>query len=64
MGGRQKSAAVESSGAMAFGEGLYFREVGEGTRVLKEGRYVGHHGRTGSLMLMTSQGVKRGTGFR
>ena len=50
--------------AIAFGERLYFREVGEGTRVLKEGRYVGHHGRTGSLMLMTSQGVKRGIGFR
>ena len=25
---------------------------------------MGHHGRTGSLMLMTSQGVKRGIGFR
>ena len=50
--------------AIAFGERLYFREVGEGTRVLKEGRYVGHHGCTGSLMLMTSQGVKRGIGFR
>ena len=37
--------------AIAFGERLYFREVGEGTRVLKEGRYVGHHGRTGSLAL-------------
>ena len=50
--------------AIAFGERLYFREVGEGTRVLKEGRYVGHHGRTGSLMLITPEGVKRGTGFR
>jgi len=37
--------------AIAFGERLYFREVGKGTRVLKEGRYVGHHGRTGSLAL-------------
>eukprot|EP00435_Cladocopium_sp_Y103_P007713 s12_g2.t1 len=26
--------------AIAFGERLYFREVGEGTRVLKEGRYA------------------------
>ena len=38
--------------AIAFGERPFFREVGEGVRVLKEGRYVGHHGRTGSLMLM------------
>ena len=59
---------MESSGgrkpAIAFGERLYFWEVREGTRVLKEGRYVGHHGHTGSLMLITPEGVKRGTGFR
>lgn len=50
--------------AIMFGERLYFREVGEKTRVLKEGRYVGRHGRTGSLLLMTADGVKRGVGFR
>ena len=58
--GWQNSAEARRSGkqwrkpAIAFGERLFFREVGEGVRVLKEGRYVGHHGRTGSLMLMTS----------
>ena len=29
-----------------------------------EGRYLGHHGRTGSLLVMTEQGVLRGTGAR
>ena len=50
--------------AIAFGERLYFREVGEGVRVLKEGRYVGHHGRTGSILVMTADGARRGTGIR
>ena len=50
--------------AIAFGERLYFREVGEGVRILKEGRYVGHHGRTGSILVMTADGVRRGTGIR
>jgi len=50
--------------AIAFGERLYFKEVGESVRILKDGRYIGHHGRTGSLLLMTSEGVKRGVGFR
>ena len=49
---------------IAFGERLYLREVGEGVRVLKEGRYVGHHGRTGSILVMTTDGVRRGTGIR
>ena len=50
--------------AAAFGERLYFREVGEGVRVLKVGRYIGHHGRTGALLVMTEDGVKKGTGVR
>ena len=50
--------------AIAFGERLYFREVGEGVRILKEGRYVGHHGRTGSILVTTADGVRRGTGIR
>ena len=50
--------------AIAFGERLYFREVGEGVRILKEGRYVGHHGRTGSILVMMADGVRRGTGIR
>ena len=50
--------------AIAFGERLYYREVGEGVRQLQVGRYIGHHGRTGSLLVMTDSGVKRGTGIR
>ena len=50
--------------AIAFGERLYCREVGEGVRILKEGRYVGHHGRTGSILVMTADGVRRGAGIR
>ena len=29
-----------------------------------EGRYIGHHGRTGSLLVLTPEGVKRGVGVR
>ena len=50
--------------AIAIGERLYYREVGEGARPLKEGRYIGHQGRTGTLLVVTSEGVKRGTGVR
>ena len=50
--------------AIAFGERLYYREVGEGRRPLKVGRYIGHHGRTGTLLVMTDSGVMRGTGIR
>ena len=50
--------------AIAFGERLYYREVGEGVRQLQIGRYIGHHGRTGWLLVMTDSGVKRGTGIR
>ena len=31
---------------------------------MQVGRYIGHHGRTGSLLVMTGSGVKRGTGIR
>ena len=50
--------------AIAIGEKLYYHEVGEGVRHLKEGRYIGHHGRTGSVLVITADGVKRGTGVR
>ena len=50
--------------AIAIGEKLYYREVGEGVRHLKEGRYIGHHGRTGSVLVITADAVKRGTGVR
>ena len=26
--------------------------------------YIGHHGRTGSLLVITAEGVQRGTGIR
>ena len=47
-----------------MGAKLYYREVGEGVRQLKEGRYIGHHGRTGSFCVIAADGVKRGTGVR
>ena len=31
---------------------------------MQVGRYIGHHGRTGSLLVMTDSGVKRGAGIR
>ena len=31
---------------------------------MQEGRYIGHHGRTGALLAITPEGVKRGTGLR
>ena len=31
---------------------------------MTEGRYIGHHGRTGALLVMTSKGILRGTGAR
>eukprot|EP00435_Cladocopium_sp_Y103_P052687 s1304_g16.t1 len=51
--------------AIAFGERLYYRPVGAVERTpLKVGRYIGHHGRTGTLLLMTDSGVVRGQGIR
>jgi hypothetical protein len=51
--------------AIAFGERLYYRPVGTAERTpLKVGRYIGHHGRTGTLLLMTDSGVVRGQGIR
>ena len=31
---------------------------------MKEGRYIGHHGRTGSILVMTPDGILRGSGAR
>ena len=50
--------------AISYGERLYYRMVGENVRGLKVGRYIGHHGRTGSLLVITADGVQRGTGIR
>ena len=51
--------------AIAFGERLYYRPVGTAERTpLKVGRYIRHHGRTGTLLLMTDSGVVRGQGIR
>ena len=50
--------------AISYGERLYYRMVGENVRGLKVGRYIGHHGRTGSLLVITAEGVQRGTGIR
>ena len=45
--------------AITIGERLYYREVGEGARPLKEGRYIGHHGRTGALLVVPERVVRR-----
>ena len=58
--------------ALEFGERVLFREAraDPGARlstfapVMEEGRYIGHHGRTGVLLVMTKEGVRRGLSFR
>ena len=52
---------------MEFGESVHFRPVGEnnalrgGDQRLLRGVYVGHHERSGAAILLTPDGVKRGT---
>ena len=56
--------------AIEFGEKILFREAQAQARlstvepVMSEGRYIGHHGRKGTLLVMTSEGVKQGVSFR
>ena len=56
--------------AIEYGEKIFFREAGAKTHrnalqpKMQEGRYIGHHGRTGALLAITPEGVKRGTGLR
>ena len=56
--------------ALEYGERVFFREaVAAGLKnsfeaVMQEGRYIGHHGRTGALLCITPEGVKRGKSFR
>ncbi|CAK0839220.1 unnamed protein product, partial [Prorocentrum cordatum] len=53
-----------------FGERLMVRFAGERTRKnaleeqMVEARYIGHHPRDGSMMVITSDGVKKAVGFR
>ena len=53
-----------------FGERLFFKEQDSSQSKndlhmkMKEGRYVGHHGRTGTLLVMTAEGVRRALGAR
>ena len=54
--------------ALEFGERLYYREAGakgasKSTLQMKmlEGRYIGHHGGTGSLLVITTEGRQKGT---
>ena len=53
-----------------YGEIIFFRECGQKVHKnalhpkMLEGRYIGHHGRTGALLVITPEGVKRGTGVR
>ena len=56
--------------ALEFGEKILFKEARPELRqstfapVMEEGRYLGHHGRTGQLLVITSEGVKGGVSFR
>ena len=56
--------------ALEFGEKILFREARAVAQqstlapVMEEGRYIGHHGRTGVLLVITKEGVRRGTSFR
>ena len=58
--------------AIEFGEKLMIREAQTSQQrhanafqiKMVEGRYIGHHGRTGALLVLTSDGVKRGVGAR
>jgi hypothetical protein len=56
--------------ALSFGEKVYVKPVGEKKRKndlehrMVEGRYVGHHGRTGAITILTKDGVVRGASFR
>ena len=34
---------------------------GSHEQTMKEGRYIGHHGRTGPLLVMTAEGILRGS---
>ena len=55
---------------MEFGEKIYFKEATYHQHAnalepkMLEGRYLGHHGRTGALLAITSEGVRRGKGLR
>ena len=56
--------------AVEFGERIYFKEAVHRRRKrdlearMIEGRYIGHHARTGALLVITSDGVKKGASFR
>ena len=55
---------------MEFGERIFFRPAitrqeakrrGSFAMKMEEGRYLGHHGRTGSILVITEAGVRRAT---
>ena len=59
--------------AFQFGELIFVRTVmpkaerakrGSYEMMMREGRYLGHHGRTGALLVMTEDGIIRGSGAR
>ena len=52
-----------------YGEKIMIKEIKSGKKndlqeKMTEGRYIGHHGRNTALLVLTKDGVKRGTGFR
>ena len=59
--------------AFQFGELIYVHVTmpkperqarGSYEQAEKEGRYICHHGRTGALLVMTTEGILRGSGAR
>lgn len=59
--------------AFQFGESIFVKVTmsktetkcrGSYEMVMNEGRYIGHHGRTGALLTMTLEGILRGAGAR
>ena len=69
---RLQSKGAQARPALEFGERVAIREaqtaqqrhinVFEAKMIC--GRYIGHHRRTGSLLVLTEDGVKRGVGVR
>lgn len=57
--------------SVAFGEAVFYRRAGgsggakknSGESIMQKGIFVGHHERTGAILLMTPKGLERGVGL-
>ena len=63
-GKRWREPAVEYGEKIYFKEATYHHHFDALELKMVEGRYLGHHGRTGALLAITSEGVRRGKGLR